>query len=217
MTEQKHKRQPQQLNAEKIARYVWLGRKDINWYKDCEDTIVSLYGRENLLLIARLFAATSINTSLTSNIKLFRKALKEIQEGKPVGRYLPNIQKQLQQIRDGKGLTGRKINSFANAMSGDKNAVVVDIWLLRAFEMDKKYMRKTGPHKDRERSGGATNSQYTKIESWIRHEAAIMCIEARQLSAMIWGGIRKDRKADRRGAHYKELLVSTVTNLFGII
>lgn len=68
-----------------------------------------------------------------SNVTLFRRY--EIENDLPVGNYLPNIQDQLRLIRSGQPLSGRKINAFARAMAGDQNAVVVDIWLLRAFDL----------------------------------------------------------------------------------
>lgn len=192
---------------------MWIGRRDINWYKECEFLFTDLFGADKLQLVCKLFAATSINTSLKSNITLFRKALIEIQNDKPVGRYLPNIQNQLALIRDGKDLSGRKINSFAKAMSGDKDAVVVDIWLLRAFNMDKQYIRHTGAHSGRMRSGGATNKQYTTIESYVRQEAVAMGLEPRQMSSMIWAGVRIDTNGDRE-THYKNILRHQFTHLF---
>lgn len=200
------------MDTSKIARYVWIGRNDINWYTECEEMFVELFGREELGLVCKLFAATSINTSLRSNVTLFRKAYGEIKRDLPIGRYLPNIQAQLGQIRAGGELTGRKISSFARAMSGDKNAVVVDIWLLRAFNMEKRYFRKND---GRERSGGASDKQYSIIEQYVRTEAMRMKIEPRQLSAMIWAGVRIDMGGSKK-THYKEALMSSMVGLFGV-
>lgn len=235
------------MDTGKIARYVWLGRHDIRWYHQAEDLFVDLFGRERLQLVTRLFAATSINTSLKANITLFRRALYEIENDLPIGAYMPNIRQQLQQIRAGGELTGRKINSFANAMAGDPDAVVVDIWLLRAFGMDRKYFRKkprgvvsrsleilletsnqvdlfyNGPilHPDEiravdksrglYRSGGASDGQYTKVENYVREEARAMGIQARQLSAMIWSGVRIDQSGDRE-THYSTILQTHFRN-----
>jgi hypothetical protein len=136
------------MDTNKIARYVWIGRKDRLWYKRAQDLFTELFGAERLELVTKLFAATSINTSLKANITLFRRALHEIDNGLPIGAYMPNIRQQLEQIRAGNELTGRKINSFARSMRGDRDAVVVDIWLLRAFGMDKKYYRKSDAEKE---------------------------------------------------------------------
>lgn len=222
------------MNTSKIARYVWIGRKDINWYRDCEEVFVKLFGADRLQLVTRLFAATSINTSLKSNITLFRRAYHEIENGLPIGNYMPNIRQQIEQIRAGKELTGRKINSFARAMAGDPDAVVVDIWLLRAFDMDRKYFRKEKYREEnfeestdifgtyrasfsvpvgRFRSGGATDKQYTTIENYVRQEARAMGLQPRQLCAMIWAGVRIDQSGDTN-THYKTILENHFTNLF---
>lgn len=203
------------MDTSAIARYVWIGRKDQYWYSECQEVFEEIFGAERLHLVCQLFAATSINTSLKSNITLFRRALHEIENGLPIGNYLPNIQKQLHQIRSGQELTGRKINSFAQAMSGDRNAVVVDIWLLRAFGEDKKYIRNTGPHAGLARSGGASKRQYDQIESYVRTEAALMGVEPRQLSAMIWSGVRIHTNGDRE-THYKVRLKNCFQDLFSI-
>jgi hypothetical protein len=206
------------MNTEKIARYVWMGRKDIMWYQTAQDLFTDLFGPEKLLLVSRLFAATSINTSLKANITLFRRALYEIEKNKPPGRYLPNIRQQLEQIRAGNKLTGRKINSFANAMAGDPDAVVVDVWLLRAFEMDRKSFRKDKADKSRGRyrSSGATDREYTIIENHVRQEAKAMGLQARQLSAMIWSGVRIDQSGDKE-THYDRILRYHFNNLYNVI
>lgn len=200
----------------RIAEFVWLGMKDMFWYHECQETFTALFGAEKLTLVTKLFAATSINTSLKSNITLFRKAYYEIENNLPIGNYLPNIQKQIDRVRQGKDLTGRKINSFARAMSGDPDAVVVDIWLLRAFNQDRKYFRNGGPHDGTFRSAGATDKQYTQIESWIRAEAYKRNIEPRQLSSMIWSGVRtKTNGVDE--TRYSSILRSLLNNLFKVI
>lgn len=204
------------FDASKIPEYVWLGMKDMNWYQECEQTFRDIFGDDKIVLVCKLFAATSINTSLKSNITLFRKAYYEMENGLPIGNYLPNIKMQLQQIREGKDLTGRKINSFARAMSGDPEAVVVDIWLLRAFNLDRKYFRTGGPHDGSFRSAGATDKMYTQIEDWIRREAHKRDIEPRQLSSMIWAGVRtKTNGID--DTRYSSILRSQLQNLFKVI
>lgn len=214
---------------------MWLGRGDINWYSDCQAMFIELFGQEKLQLVCRLFAATSINTSLKANITLFRRAFYEIENGLPIGDYLPNIRQQLQQIREGSPLTGRKINNFANAMAGDKNAVVVDVWILRAFGQDKKYFRRSGEktpdyigalftemwssyplNKGLYRSGGATDRQYTLIEAYIQEQAREMGLEPRQFCAMLWAGIRIQTTGNNQ-THYREQLRYQLDNLFKCI
>lgn len=189
------------MDYKDIPTYVWLGRSYQHWYRDCYQLFVELFGEPEVPLVANIFAATSINTSLKANITLFRRAYYEMQNELPIGNYLPNIQNQLARIRSGQELSGRKIRSFAAAMSGDVNAVVVDIWALRAFGMDRKSMRHTGPHAGRMRSGGATDKQYTLIENYIREQSRQMGLLPAEMSAMIWTGARMFHNGERDNSY----------------
>lgn len=204
------------MDTSKIQFYAEIGKSDKDWYHKNQLVFEDLFGTEKLHLVCSIFAATSINTSLKSNITLFRKAYYEIENNLPIGNYLPNIQSQLQRIRTGQELSGRKIRSFAKAMSGDSNAVVVDVWLLRAFNLDRQHMRHSGPHKGHLRSGGPTDRQYTLIEAYVREQAAVMGIQPRQLSSMIWAGARIAINGDRETT-YSNILKNKLTNLFNVI
>lgn len=199
-----------------IPKYLEIGYRYKDWYKNCKHLFIELFGEEELELVCNLFAATSINTSLKSNITLFRRAYYEYKENLPIGNYLPNIQRQLQQIRENKPLTGRKINSFAQAMSGNVNAVVVDIWALRAFGEDRKYTRHTGPHAGYERSGGASDRQYDLIEGYVREHAPEYGLLPYEMSAMIWAGARIHHNGETENT-YETLLRFKFNNLFGCI
>lgn len=193
-----------------IDKYISIGSKDKDWYALCAQCFIELFGVEKLSFVSNLFAATSINSSLKSNIRLFRKAKHEIENGLPFSNYLPVMLLQLERIRSGEPLSGRKIRSFAAAMAGDTNAVVVDIWLLRAFEEDKKWKRSLS---GREQSSGASAKQYDLIELYVRERAQLMGIEPRQLSAMIWSGARIWFSGDRN-THYRELLNHQMFNMY---
>ena len=202
-----------------IPRYIKIGAKDKNWYAECQKVFEDLFGKERLRLVTSLFAATSINTSLKSNITLFRKALYEMENDLPIGRYLPNIRNQLQRIRDGQPLSGQKIESFRRAMSGDVDAVVVDTWMLRAFKVDKEYFRQrkgAAPGVGMMRSAGTSEKMYLKIEAWVREYAKANKYEAREVQSMIWSGKRIEKSGDRE-THYKTILINKLTNLFGVI
>lgn len=203
------------LDFSNLVKYVWLGRQDQYWYQDCEKVFRELFGDDKLLLVTQLFAATSINTSLKANITLFRRAYHEMSNGLPFGNYLPNITLQLNRLRSGASLSGRKINSFANAMAGDPNAVVVDIWLMRAFGIDIKYSRNRGGGVQL-RNGSPTDKQYTLVESYVREAATGMGVQPRELSAMIWSGCRIAQSGDRE-TRYTSILRQQLTNLFGVI
>lgn len=183
------------MNTDNIGRLIAIGARDQHWYRDTEELFAGIYGRERLHFITQLFAATSIKTSLRGNVKLFRKALKELNHDLPFSNYLPVIRFQLDRIRRGEPLKARKIRNFAAAMSGDKNAVVVDRWIMRAFGYDGNL--------------APTDKQYDEIEQWIQGYAEMTSREPREVCAMIWSGIRKDRVT-----RYDSVLKSQLTPLF---
>lgn len=194
------------FDTSELAKYLWIGRNDLDWYSECQNTFVELFGEQNLRQTCQIFAATSINSSLKSNIRLFQRARHELENDLPFGKYLPNIKLQLERIRRGEDLSGRKINNFANAMSGDIDAVVVDIWILRAFKLNKVYMRNTGVHAGKEREGGASKRTYDAIEEYIQTEARQMGLQPRQFCAMLWSGIRTHQTGKTNPTRYSEIL-----------
>jgi len=199
------------MDTSNILTYLEAGKADKDWYEECEKTLVSIFGRDQLSTVTLIFAATSINTSLKANVTLFRRAYKEHLDGAPISNYLPNIQKQLQRIREGKGLSGNKINAFARSMSGDHNAVVVDIWILRAFRMNRRYFRKGSQSV---RGGGATDKDFRTIEAWIRKESPKHNLTPREMCAMIWSGIRTLEGGDRQTRYTDILKQDYINSLF---
>lgn len=207
------------IDYSKVLQYANIGKADRFWYRDCTATFEKLFGVEELPLVCKIFAATSINTSLKANITLFRRGYYEIKNNLPFGAYLPNIKNQLELIRQGKDLSGRKISNFAKAMAGDSEAVVVDIHLLRAYDQERRYWRNPNignKYRGSERSGGASDKQYTLIENHIRENARLMGYEPRELCAMIWAGCRIQQTGDRT-TRYCDILTAKLTNLFGVI
>lgn len=69
-------------------------------------------------------------------------------------------------------LTGRKTRNFALALQGDTEAIVVDVWMMRAAGW---------PDRD-----APTKVQYDAIERVIRRMAGKMGLEPRTLQALIW-------------------------------
>jgi hypothetical protein len=182
------------MNVSKVEEYLFKGRKDKYWYRDTEKLFLELFP-DKLYLVTQLFAATSIKTSLPANIKLFRRAMHEVESGKPFSNYLPAMLYQLNLIRAGRPIHARKIRNFAAAMSGDVNAVVVDRWLMRSFDLDG--------------DKSPTTLEYDVIEYYYQDLATRKGLEPRQVSAMIWSGIRG--KGDTR---YHSILRHQLFNMF---
>lgn len=199
-----------EINQSKLNLYLQTGWHDRNWYLETENLLVSIFGRDKLKLVASYFAATSINSSLKSNIRLFRRALHEVENSLPHVKYLPVMRMQLDKLRNGQPLSGRKIRNFAEAMSGNSEAVVVDIWLARAFAIEKKYFRKES---QTIRSGGVSDKDYTAVEQQVKIIAASLGIQPRQASAVLWSGIRIATTGDRN-TRYHSLLQQQLYNMF---
>jgi hypothetical protein len=68
-------------------------------------------------------------------------------------------------------LKGQKTNAFARAIAGDENAVVVDVWMMRA----------AGAQKD-----SPNKTEYAEISEAIRKIAEKFGLTARTAQALIW-------------------------------
>jgi hypothetical protein len=187
-----------------LDQIVAAGMHDKHWYERCEQLLVEMYGRERLPLVADILAATSMKTSLKGNITLFRRALHEIEKGLPFSSYLPAMRQQLDLIRAGEPLSGRKIRAFAGAIKGDIEAVVVDRWLLRAM----------GYRRPGEPDLSPTDREFDEIEQEVRWLAKYWyTMSPRQLSAVLWSGVRILWSNDRE-TNYHNVLRHQLYNMF---
>ncbi len=187
----------------KVGRYLWNGRSDQMWYPHAHDELIRLLPDVEPKILFNILAGTSMNTSLQSNIKLFFRALGQYKHGTKIITAVPGMNKVIEtEFRDmfsgavyqlwhffeyGR-LNGRKISNFADALSGDVLAVVVDIWIMRVFGVDRQYRARTMEKKSR----SPTKKMYDAIEYYIHSIAPILDLEPRQIQAMTWGGIRTE-------------------------
>lgn len=116
-----------------------------------------------------------MNSTVKANMTLALKAYAQHNLGKPFTGYLEHVIENLRNVVDGKTLNGPKINAFFLALKGDKNAVVVDRWMARAYGFK-----------------SVTASNYDRIERNIRHEAGANGMKPSDFQAWLW--------ADTRGA-----------------
>jgi len=70
-----------------------------------------------------------------------------------------------------KALNGHKTNAFAKAIAGDENAVVIDVWMLRALGIEKKT---------------PTPSQYKEMAKAVTTVATKYGMTPRAMQALIW-------------------------------
>ena len=68
-------------------------------------------------------------------------------------------------------LKGQKTNAFAKAIAGDENAVVIDVWMLRALGIEKKT---------------PTQSQYKEMAKAVTLVATKHGMTPRAMQALIW-------------------------------
>lgn len=68
-------------------------------------------------------------------------------------------------------LKGQKTNAFARAIAGDENAVVIDVWMLRAVGIEKK---------------SPSQSQYKEMAEAVRIVSATYGMTPRAMQALIW-------------------------------
>ena len=72
-------------------------------------------------------------------------------------------------------LKGLKTNNFAKAIAGNENAVVIDVWMLRALGIEKKT---------------PTQSQYKQMADAVTEVATLHGMTPRAMQALIWIVVR---------------------------
>jgi hypothetical protein len=69
-------------------------------------------------------------------------------------------------------LNGQKTNAFARAIAGDSDAVVIDVWMIRAAGLDA--------------SKGVNKTQYNTLVDSVRKVAKEFGLTPRTAQALIW-------------------------------
>lgn len=77
-------------------------------------------------------------------------------------------------------LNGRKTNSFARNIAGDKDAVTIDVWMIRAAGMDG--------------AKGVNDSQYRILSEIVKELASDRAMYPATAQALIWIIVRGDAK-----------------------
>lgn len=196
------------LQFSTIGRLIWNGHTDSDWYDETRETFVKSFPNHNIQLICDLFAATSIRASLESNVTKFFKAFHQLHENKTQTSYigergnkkpfesvfhgfLDSTLINLQKIADGKRpgnpeKSGRKIYNFSEALNGNTRAIVADIWVIRAFDVDLLYSWNTKGNVSR----SPDTNTYNAIEYYLQTLGDFLGREPRGVCASIWCAIR---------------------------
>lgn len=158
-------------NTKKLLALNKAGMADHQWYDKTQAELQQKFGAD-APLVAKFFAATSNNATVSSNAALTLKALKQYKMGEPFTGFLPDVIENLKRAAADQPLNGRKIDNFAKALSGDPDAVVADRWIMRAFGFNK--------------GTALTDTQYDFIENAIKQLADKTGQTPRQVQAAIW-------------------------------
>jgi hypothetical protein len=193
------------MDTSHLEYYLCRGQFHKDWYTHEANNLYDLLPEFEGLPIIRAFAVTSMTTSIEANVHLAIKALLQMKRGEPFEGYLPAQKHYLELIAGGHDVPGRKIMSFIRALEGDVNAVVVDIWMCKAFGLLENRTLKAG---DRVRSyyKSPPKRVYEAIEQFCRCDAQRLGIEPRQYQSIIWAAI-KSELGMTRNVSWSNLLV----------
>ena len=144
----------------------------MDWYTSSRKSAQEHFPEDWELFLGFL-AVTSVNSTVRANMTLALKAHAQHSNGKPFTGYLKHVIVNLYNVVNGHELNGPKINAFYLALKGDKNAIVVDRWMARAYGFK-----------------SVTASNYDRIERNIRIEAGANEMAPSDFQAWKWASIR---------------------------
>jgi len=173
------------------------------WYENEANKIKSLLPEFEGLPIIRVFAVTSMTTSIEANVHLGIKALLQWKRNLPFKGFLPNQIMYLNLIKEGKDVPGRKIMSFINALEGDENAVVVDIWMCRAFNVIESRVLPSG----RSYFKSPTKKVYDFVENYVKIDCIKRGVTPRQYQSIIWSGIKTEQGNLSKNVCWSDLII----------
>ena len=145
------------------------------WYHEAQEVaedVAELMG-VSLEVGASIVSAFSPRERWSSNVaKAYAFA-----NGKPVAGLQNNYRMAQAALTNGfDALKGQKTNAFARAIAGDSNAVVIDVWMIRAAGLDA--------------SNGVNKTQYNTLVDSVRKVAKEFGITPRTAQALIWIVVR---------------------------
>lgn len=160
---------------------VSIGR---GWYAVALQTCREIAVRFDADLQRVVWAVAVLSPRISWEINL--RAVQDVLKGRRVraGAYTANIRKAQTIIAEGRLelLRGPKVRAFAEAIYGDEDAVVVDVWTWRAYVGRLDGVPSSTPVPPR---------QQRAIVQAFRELAHELGLQARQLQAIVWLAIRR--------------------------
>ena len=188
---------PETKRALKLAA---KGEGGANWYVGVPEELQKHFGSD-WELMSNLIAVTSPNMRVEKNVEYaidayakWKKGLDPAQIGADVPTASAFTKRAVQGLLEGQPLEGvlksqLKVYNFAQALKGDRNAVVIDRWMWGIF-----YPEEAAKTKATTEAGtySGTPARYALVADWMRTQAAKMGMQPADLQAAIWVGAKID-------------------------
>ena len=122
----------------KLTDKTLLYRQNKDWYISSNKAIRDKYGKQTNLFI-KLLGVTSPRNTVKRNLYLADKTLNYFISDKLIdfsyGIANKQIKKNIDKVLSDKPFRGIKVNAFVKALNGDLSQVVIDSWMLKAFNI----------------------------------------------------------------------------------
>jgi hypothetical protein len=165
---------------QKMQSLFEKGKDGLFWYDKIADQLNKRLGPQGTKMFLNFVAATSPRMPVMRNLDAAIQAYNQYMSGEEftgfMSTHVPNILRAFK----GEDLSGAKVSNFAKAMSGDPNAVTLDVWMARAFGMNKDQFNPV---------------QYQALSDAIRELASNAGVQPRQYQAAVWTGIKREQDA----------------------
>lgn len=169
-------------STKRLMRFFDNGRGEMRWYDFEKERLSRLFGEDTDTFLGFL-AATSQHTALKANVSFALKAYEQWKQGKPFTGYLPDVKKNLERVAKGQPLKSKKVSSFLKALQGDPDAVVIDLWMKRAFGLQKNTEDKP-----------LSDKQYDILAEKIRKMARDAGVSPKQFQAAVWLAFKRENQ-----------------------
>lgn len=168
---------PTKKQLEHLMTLAQSGRHGMGWYDKTAKWAEATFG-EDADMFLRFLAATSADSATEAGATMALKAYTQWKLGLPFDGFRSrSMVMNLTKAARGEQFGGDKIDSFYRALRGDKDAVVLDRWMMRALGF------KNAP-------GSFGNQQYRMFTEVVRDLADQAGMSTREFQAAIWEGQR---------------------------
>lgn len=183
-TAKAHKPIPKLAGPRRLCRLADMGRDFADWYPAALSEACAVCELEawKLRRFVDVLAITSPRVSVRRNV---RTALQYLQSGS----VFPNTPSMISASLRGYESSGRlsarapKISAFRSAILGDRQAIVIDVWIARALRIDQRILQRRAVRQ--------------ACEKRIRQASRRFGLQARDFQACLWAGLIRELSSKR--------------------